>query len=213
MKYYFSLLFFISIFQLAYSQDKLLSKNRDTLLVKVSSIENQKVLFQLANEVSNSIQSAEISTLHKIIWRNGKELIFDKNLEEALIKERESIKTKAVEAVVLKKQALPILSYKGIIFIKYYENGVKVSKYRVKDILQYYDKTNLPTYQEGLNLSDKSKKASLDVLGVVGSIYSLPTTTEKLAGVGLAVAGITFIVMKIKANSLMQVAIDNFNKK
>lgn len=229
MKYYFFLLLFISIFQLAYSQDKLLSKNRDTLLVKVSSIENQKVLYQLANGSQNSTQSAEISTLHKIIWRNGKELIFDKNLEEILIKEKVTIKTKEAEAVVVKKQTLPILSYKGLIFTQFYENGEKVSQYRVKEILQYYDKSDLPTFQEGYNLSDKSKKASLGILGVVGGIYAIretaisinnlnmanpkPQTSGTLATVGFAVAGITFLVMKIKANSLMQVAVDNYNKR
>lgn len=205
-------------------------KNRDTLLVKVLSIENQKVTYQIDDKSAPKI--SEFIYLHKIIWRNGKEFIFDKDLDEKLIKE--NIPKPKESVVELKKQTAPKLSYKGKIFTKFYENGEKISKYRVKEILKFYDKTSLPLFQEGINHENKAKKAGGGVLGAVNILSigretsssinnvnspnsantkSNPNTFGGVLITGFAVAGITYIVMHIKANSLMQVAIDNYNSK
>lgn len=231
MKYILSLLLTTFIFNLASSQDRLLLKNRDTLSVKVLSIENQKVTYQLDDKSAPKI--SEFTNLHKIIWRNGKEFIFDKDLDEKLIKE--NIPKPKESVVVLKKQTAPKLSYKGKIFTKFYENGEKVSKYRVKEIIQFYDKTDLPLFQEGLNHENKAKKAGGGVLGALGILSAIRETSSSINNVnspnsantaksnsnafggvlivGLAASGITYIVMHVRANSLMQVAIDNYNSK
>lgn len=155
MKYVLSLLLTTFIFNLASSQDKLLLKNRDTLSVKVLSIENQKVTYRLDEKSAPKV--SEFANLHKIIWRNGKDFVFDKDFDENLRKETIS---KPKEIVVeLKKQSAPKLSYKGTIFTKFYENGEKVSKYRVKEVLKFYDKTSLPLFQEGLNYENNAKKS------------------------------------------------------
>lgn len=231
MKYVLSLLLTTFIFNLASSQDKLLFKNRDTLSVKVLSIENQKVTYQLDDKSAPKV--SEFASLHKIIWRNGKEFIFDKDLDENLRKET-IFKSKEM-VVELKKQSAPKLSYKGTIFTKFYENGEKVSKYRVKEIIQFYDKTDFPLFQEGLNHENKAKKSGGAVLSALG-ILSLGRETLRSTNrvnspnpanisksnsnafggvliVGLAASGITYVVMHIRANSLMQLAIDNYNSK
>ncbi len=228
MKFPLSLVLTSFLLNVAFSQDKLLLKNRDTLSVKVLSIENKKVNYQLTGK--SVPETSEVATLHKIIWRNGKEFIFDKDFDEKLTKENFP-KPKEI-VVILKKQDSPKLSYKGKIITRFYENGEKISKYRVKEIIQFYDKTNLPLFQEGLNYENRARKAGGGILGALGVLSvgretlsgannvnatnSTKSNSNTFGGVliaGFVASGVTYTIMHVKANLLMQVAIDNYNSK
>ncbi len=228
MKLPLSLILTLFLLNVAFSQDKLLLKNRDTLSVKVLSIENQKVNYQLTGK--SVPETSEVANLHKIIWRNGKELVFDEIFDERLRKE--NIPKPKEIVVVSKKQDSPKLSYKGKIFTRFYENGEKISKYRVKEIIQFYGKTNLPLFQEGLNYEDRAKKVGGGILGALGVLSvgretlsgannvnatnSTKSNSKIFGGVliaGFVVSGITYTIMHVKANLLMQVAVDNYNSK
>lgn len=229
MKLLLHIFIFTFSFYFSNAQDKIIFKKGDTLLVKITSLENQKAIYSLVNGGQNTIQSSQITELHKIIWRNGKELIFDKELEQTLIKNQENYKIqKELLTALPQKKSSPKLAYKGMIFVKFYENGEKVSKYRVREILQYYDKKSLPKFNEGLLLDTNAKKVSGGILGIASAIFSLGETLRSISDlnqvnakstskgtivfVGFIISGVTFTIMKSKSSSVLKDAIDDYNK-
>jgi hypothetical protein len=79
----------ITLGQKAFAQDKLISKQGDTVQIVVSLIDKMRIVYHLKNDPTKTEKEALTEDLHKIIWRNGKEYvfdeIFDKNKKEVLL--------------------------------------------------------------------------------------------------------------------------------
>jgi hypothetical protein len=74
----FCIVFIFTLFQKnAIGQDKLISKQGDTVQIVVSTIDKLRIVYHLKNDPTKTEKEALIEDLFKIIWRNGKELVFD----------------------------------------------------------------------------------------------------------------------------------------
>jgi hypothetical protein len=70
-------LFLFSAGKTVFAQDKLISKQGDTVLIVVSMLDKLRIVYHLKNDPTKTEKEALTEDLHKIIWRNGKELVFD----------------------------------------------------------------------------------------------------------------------------------------
>jgi hypothetical protein len=76
-KYFFIFGFNLGILHLALAQDKLINKQGDTIQIVVSTIDKVSIVYHLKNDPTKTPTEALTEDLYKIIWRNGKELVFD----------------------------------------------------------------------------------------------------------------------------------------
>ncbi len=174
------------IFSSSFSQDRILTKKGDTLSVFVKNIEKQKVTYTFNKDLQAVIQEVSFESLHKIIWRTGKEYIIDSEFEKnALLKNQrrlgesklqqgmankdlvnsESRQTRNTkkESVVLPQIIVdtlppaPVLKRNFMLFYNEYKiDSKRVKREEFSEVLKAYDPANYILFEEGLALVKSS---------------------------------------------------------
>lgn len=220
-------LWFICLATQLYAQDRILTKSRDTLSTKITTLDKQKIVYYLVADKDKKVVELPLSDLHKIIWRNGLEYIVDKELEEQLKKttpnETLVVETKSnQEKNTLSEQkfiytdvsAAPEIGRRRI-FGGHKVNGEIKRPYEVSKILGQYDLDAYNTYDSA---REARKKALLYTrLGILIPIASALLQFQgpvvlfiELGSLGLTVCG---IAKHFSANKLFRRAISGYNRK
>jgi hypothetical protein len=182
------------------AQDQILNKLGDTLIVKVTALEKEKVAYYLLNDTTKKQQEVLTAQLYKIIWRNGKEFIIDKEFDAKLPKsEVKLIKQKAsgpnnslknetigplkAENTIENKPKIipPELRIRDWLFWQsYLSNGKRVGAGGMESILLSNDYESYSLFTDGTELKTKARKNELigfipgmKIIGVVGNFQSM----------------------------------------
>ncbi|RFS18508.1 hypothetical protein [Emticicia sp. C21] len=187
------------------AQDRILTLKQDTLRVKVSSVDKQKIVYYLEADKEKKLQEIPVTDLHKIIWRTGLEYIINQEIEDKHKKqsstrpEVKSVsniepaeqKTKIVEK---KKEALAntpsdeapeITMDNNIAWIIFRVNGKKVKRQKVERILRGYDYECFQVFKKGNNLLGKGQ-IFMAASTVVFAFWLASSPTSGTDTIGLA---------------------------
>ncbi len=195
------------------AQDRILTIGRDTLKAKVSSINNQKVIYYLESDAKKNVVELSRTSIHKIIWRSGLEYVINQELEEKLKKESKTSEVieskpkeepKQVEESSNKAvpQATTTINYpelrvrRWILWRTYTVNGTRVSPDEMESALYKYDLESYNDFVNGNAIRLKGKKTNwLGASLIVGSsvLYIVPVVSLATYAVGNVICIIALV--------------------
>lgn len=170
------------IFSSSFSQDRILTKKGDTLSVFVKKIEVLKVFYVKTNTQASETFEISKSSLHKIIWRTGKEYIIDPEFEKKALLNQERLGEAKINLGIGNKDVLnsqsqttkkgaiilpqivvdtlppaPVLNRNFMLFyIEYKIDGKRVKREEFSEVLNTYDPSNYILFEEGLAMVKSS---------------------------------------------------------
>jgi hypothetical protein len=204
------------------AQDQILNKLGDTLMVKVTALEKENVAYYLLNDDTKKQQEVSKAMLHKIIWRNGKEFIIDKEFDAKQPKtevkltnqkasgptnslKNETIRPLKEENTIENKPKIipPELRIRDWLFWQsYLSNGKRVVAGGMESILLSNDYESYSLFTDGTAVKTKARKneligfiPGLKIIGVVGNIQSM-------GGIIMRKKAIRLYEQKRKSNTL-----------
>jgi hypothetical protein len=194
------------------AQDQILNKGGDTLIVKVTALEKEKVTYYLFDDATKKQQEVSTTQLHKIIWRNGKEFIVDKEFDAKLPKtelklnqqkangpnnllKNETIRPLKEEITIENKSKIipPELRIRDWLFWQtYLSNGKRVGAGGMESILLSNDYESYSLFTDGTEVKTKARRNELigfipgfKIIGVVGNIQSMGGTVMRKKAIRL----------------------------
>ena len=230
------------IFSSSFSQDRILTKKGDTLSVFVKNIEALKVFYVKKNTQASETFEISKSSLHKIIWRTGKEYIIDLEYENlALLStlKNQNLGTSSSQKAskdVLSKDVLatkqnilfpeikidtlppaPILNRGYMFFYYVYKvNGQRVKAKKMEEVMWKYEKQSHFLFSDGL-YGVKTHRRNFWI-GTAARLASIPlvyVSPELQSGVSFGLSIYNFVQeLKVwKSRKAMKNAIQLYNNK
>lgn len=183
-----------------YSQDRLLSKNGDTLRVYVKNMDVKLVSYTLDKDPKSTLQEISRLDLYKILWRSGKELVIDAEFDKKVTadnpktdniiqntSEKENVSKRVPfnnSKVAIDKETPPALVQETLppapelarkyrfFYIAYKVNGKRVKPKEFIKTVEKYDTDSYQEISEGYEMYRYHNKRR--VIGSVGRIAAIP---------------------------------------
>lgn len=219
------------------AQDRILTLKQDTLKVKVSSIDKQKIVYYLEADKDKKLQEVPVANLHKIIWRTGLEYIINQDFEDKHkksptiqpetkpaaiakpVEEKPQTIEKEKEVVIIEapvNDAPKLRVRRWVLWRTYTANGRRVGRNRMEEIMSRYD---YETYQDFGKGNDKFKQGrKIFYLSKIPlfTLYIIPLYTPILPDLlllGTMTMEVISIVKEIKGEKLMRHAVLAYEEK
>jgi hypothetical protein len=208
------IILFLLVAKITIAQDRILVKQGDTLSVKITSLEKEKVIYFLINDVEKKSSEIPNTSLHKIIWRNGKEFMIDKEYDAKLPKSEAKVVSKKmadtpklqeeVRKTENKSKIVPSeLKINDWFFWKtYLSNGKRIGSDNMETLLLSLDYESYSMYSDGSEVKTYSKEKryigmipGLRIIGLIGNI-------QYMKGEKIQKRAIRLYEQKRKANTL-----------